>query len=186
MAVNNAQQSSKQCITSTNTYKNEDGLLEKKQVVRKSDNNAIIKESVWVDKNNNGTFDAGELTTVTIFGYTKDGEYAISKTFNDDNGDGYYDPSVQTKYYKKQNQGEYKVDYQTTISDTSAEKIERDYSKEGKFPKKIKKMLQKFKEAELNRINIQNKNDNYKEESKELSDIIRKDAYNYDAYGSWE
>ncbi len=185
MSTNGIQQSTNPYRTSTNTYTNDDGLMEKEQIVKDRATGRIIKKSVWVDKNNNGTFDTGELTSVTIFGYTQDRRYATSRTFKDANGDGYYDPSVQIKYYKKLDTGIYAIDYKTSMSDTSVEEIETMYSIKSEYSTEFRDKILKDKEKELKRINIQNKNDNYKKESDFLSNIMDTEAYYYDTNGHW-
>lgn len=181
MASENVQQSTNLNKTVVYTYTNSDGLLEKKQIVLNEANGLKIKEAIWVDNDKSGTFDKNELKSITIFGYTKDGRYAASKTYNDVNSDGYCDVKSQQKYYIKQDNGEYKLDYETLVSEVSAEEIEQYYSNIDRLPKIVREKVQKFKE----RLNMQNKNNNYKEESKRVSEIIQTEAYNYDTYGNW-
>lgn len=66
------------------------------QTIRRSDGR-VLNTSVFTDKNGDGTFDANELNSVTVFGYS--GNKAFSRTYNDSDGDGFYDGTITDKYY---------------------------------------------------------------------------------------
>ena len=166
MSVNEVQQTANQYRTSTNTYTNNDGLLEKEQVVTNKSNGRIIKKSVWVDKDNSGTFDKGELTSVTIFGYTEDGKYGKSETFFDNDGDGYRDERLTIGEYTKQSNGEYKkVEHNLSLS--PVERIERKANDEMLSEESRNEYKQELEKAKMCNIN-----ETSKQYSKTISDIL--------------
>ena len=156
MSTNGIQQSTNPYRTSTNTYTNDDGLMEKEQIVKDRATGRIIKKSVWVDKDNSGTFDKGELTSITVFGYTNDGSYANSRTYLDEDGDGFQDPRVYWRKYEKETNGEYKQIKETRVYEGTVDEVKRGIDGEKR----------------LEDMDMGNKNKKYQQQSKGLSEIL--------------
>ena len=166
MSVNATQQTANQYKTSTNTYTNNDGLLQKEQVITDKSNGRIIKKSVWVDKDSSGTFDKGELTSVTIFGYTEDGKHGESVTYFDENVDGFRDNRSIVCEYTKQANGEYnKVEIKR--GELPVENIEKKVNNE-ELPEESRNEWKQ----ELEKTKMDNLNKNALQYSKVISDRL--------------
>lgn len=110
----------------------------------------LLKEVIFTDKDNNQKFDDNEITSITIFGYSKSGKTASSRTYTDIDGDGYRDYNFTVKGYKKDSSGKYVQIAENNFFDDERKYLENDL-KEG-FTQSSEK---------LKNHKMQNINENY-------------------------
>jgi len=89
----------------------------------------VVKEVVYEDRNGDGKFEANEITSISIFGYSNSGNTARSVTYTDKDADGYADFSSDLKTYKKNDCGEYILKGESDCGEMTIEEIQQKISK---------------------------------------------------------